>query len=157
MNKGVMSRKESLDMFENCSIAAFGLPTEILGKSPIRQCWRMLVLTWLSIVSVSILAQNVEKSEPVGKIQTIADADSVLADAAAKRVLVEHRFADDQRACYPKFFTTACLDQIKLDHLQEVARLNAIENDAKLFKRRKRAEEHDQALANERAKGEESK
>lgn len=84
---------------------------------------------------------------PSGSIRSVEIADHALTDVEQERSLVEARFADEERACYPKFFVTSCLDAAKEKRRRALAEIQQVEVEANAFKRRARVEERDKALA----------
>ncbi len=99
-------------------------------------------------------AQNSSESSPTdiadryppGTIQSLSVADQALADAQKRRAIVESEFAEETRACYPKFFTTSCMDAAKDKRREALAKIKRIEIEADAFKRRERVKERDKAL-----------
>lgn len=84
---------------------------------------------------------------PAGSIRSVEMADQALKDASQERSSLDARFSEEQRACYPKFFATSCLEDAKERHREARVQLKAIEIEAKEFKRRVRVEERDRNLA----------
>lgn len=91
---------------------------------------------------------------PAGSIQSHESADRALAEAVQQRAIIEDRFARDQRDCYPKFFTTSCLDDAKERRRIALGQVRAVEVEANTYKRRARVLERDKALAERRAQEE---
>lgn len=90
---------------------------------------------------------NIAERYPPGSIQSVETADKVLTDAQQERARAEAKFADDERACYPKFFVTSCVDAAKEERRRTLAQVQQVEVEANAFKRRARVEERDRALA----------
>jgi colicin import membrane protein len=84
---------------------------------------------------------------PSGSIQSVKTADQALADVQQQRSSVEAGFADEERACYKKFFVTSCVDAAKEVRRRALVELQQVEIEANAFKRRARVEERDKALA----------
>jgi hypothetical protein len=91
---------------------------------------------------------------PAGSIHSVETAERALTEVEKQRSRIETRFAESEVACYTKFFATACLDAAKEQRRQELAELRPIEIEANATKRRARAAERDQALADKRAEEE---
>ena len=89
---------------------------------------------------------------PAGSILSLEVAEHALVEAGQERTGIEARYAADERACYPKFFATACLDRAKERRRIGLARVRPVELEANSFKRRFRVVERDQALVEERAR-----
>lgn len=102
----------------------------------------------------SAASANLIKRYPAGSIQSIEVADQALEEAGRARAGIETLFAEDQRACYPKFFTTSCLEDAKERRRHTLAQVRPIEVEAGGFKRHARVLERDKDLAEKRAKDE---
>lgn len=135
---------------------------------PRRAKWRRIAVLLLVSGAASWLAQSwaadapagtpvpqqLSERYPAGSIQSVEAAERALSAAARERAEIEARYRSAERACYPKFFTTACLDGAKERRRVALARLRPIEIEAKSFKRRARVAEREQALAEQRAQDE---
>jgi colicin import membrane protein len=84
---------------------------------------------------------------PSGSIQSVKTADQALADVKQQRSLVEARFAEEERACYPKFFVTSCVNDAKEMRRRALVELQQIEVEANAFKRRAKVRDRDRAVA----------
>jgi hypothetical protein len=91
---------------------------------------------------------------PSGSIRSEQVADQALKEIEAERKTVEARFAENERACYDKFFATSCMQKAKDARRDSLAKLRAIEVEAHTFKRRQRADDHERAAAERTAKRE---
>lgn len=91
---------------------------------------------------------------PTGSIQSIEIADAALAAVTAERASIEARFAEDDRACLPKFFATACQENAKERRRAALSQIRPVEVEANGFKRRTRVIERDQALSERQAQDE---
>ncbi|MGN6703991.1 MAG: hypothetical protein ACTHKB_13650, partial [Burkholderiaceae bacterium] len=80
------------------------------------------------------------------RIESHAQADQGLADAAAARKEVEARFAEESRGCQQRFFATSCLDDAKERRRAALKEIRAREIAADAYLRRERADERDAAL-----------
>jgi colicin import membrane protein len=88
---------------------------------------------------------------PSGSIRSVQAADQALAEMEQARSHIETNFAEDERACFSKFFVTSCMDVAKEARRQALAQIRQVEVEANAFKRRARAEERDRALAEKAA------
>lgn len=84
---------------------------------------------------------------PGGTIASVETAERALAEASASRADIEAVHATAKRACYPAFFSTACLDKAAEQRRTDLASLRPVEIEAEIFKRRARVIERDNALA----------
>lgn len=84
---------------------------------------------------------------PSGSIQSVKTADQALADVKQQRALVEAKFAEEERACYPKIFVTSCVNDAKELRRRALVELQQIEVEANAFKRRAKVRDRDRALA----------
>lgn len=99
-------------------------------------------------------ADAVAQRYPAGSIANVETADKALADADRERKLVDARYMQEQADCYPKFFTTACLDEAKERHRAALAQLRSVEVEANAFKRKAKVIERDRSLEERRAQDE---
>ena len=91
---------------------------------------------------------------PAGSIQSTEQADVALADAKESRTKLEQRFEAEQQLCYPKFFTTACLNKATERKRLDLQAVKKIEIEANAYIRHARVEKRDRKLqekARERA------
>jgi len=84
---------------------------------------------------------------PPGSIRSVEHADRALTDVQQERARVEAEYTNEERACYPKFFVTSCVDAAKERRRHALAQIQQVEVEANAFKRRARVEERDKALA----------
>lgn len=73
---------------------------------------------------------------------------------ARERAAIETRYAEEERACHPKFFATSCIEQAKERRRKATMELRAVENEANVYKRRARVEERDKVLEEKRLQAE---
>ena len=91
---------------------------------------------------------------PADSIQSEENAKSALKEVDEARDRIEQRYAREQRACYPKFFTTACLDKATERRRQDLASVRKIEVEAKAYLRKAKVVERDRKLAEKAAENE---
>lgn len=101
-----------------------------------------------------VTADAVAQRYPAGSIANVETADKALADVDRERKLVDARYMQEQADCYPKFFTTACLDEAKERHRAALAQLRTVEVEANAFKRKAKIIERDRSLEERRAQDE---
>ena len=128
------------------------------------QCMVRLFLTVLAafILSVSAFTQpagetadtSVAERYPSGSIKSVETAERALTDVGKEREAVKMRFAEDERACYNRFFVASCLEDAKERRRSALERLRNIENEANLYERQARVQERDKALVEKRAQDE---
>ncbi|WP_019141262.1 hypothetical protein [Noviherbaspirillum massiliense] len=105
----------------------------------------------------SAMAQNadpaarVASAYPAGSIRTVESADQALAEAGKARAAVKERYTQEERACYGRFFASACIDDAKERRRAAFARIRPVEIEANAFKRQAKVDARDQALANRQA------
>lgn len=99
-------------------------------------------------------SENLVKRYPAGSIQSIEMADQALEEVSRARADTEALFAEDERACYPKFFATSCLENAKERRRHVLAQLRRIEVEAGGFKRHARVLARDRDLAEKQMKDE---
>jgi colicin import membrane protein len=88
---------------------------------------------------------------PAGSIRSELLADQALAAAQKERADIEARYLAEQRACYERFFVTACMEAAKERHHATLEQVRPIEIEAEKFKRQQRVAEREKALAEKRA------
>ncbi|MES2538024.1 MAG: hypothetical protein V4632_19355 [Pseudomonadota bacterium] len=87
---------------------------------------------------------------PPGSIKSVDAADRALSEISKEQERIEAQHAAEELACYPKFFTTSCMDEAKERRRYALAQLRPIEIQAERFKRRDVVEKRDKALAEKR-------
>jgi colicin import membrane protein len=135
-----------------------------------RSCAGLSIATVLALLAVSSFAQGNSPPEvmpssgpalqasasfaaryPNGSIRSEQLADQVLAAAQKERADIEVRYVAEQRACYERFFVTACMEAAKERHHDALEQVRPVEVEAEKFKRQQRVAERDKALAEKRA------
>lgn len=104
-----------------------------------------------------VLAYTVEgvvARYPADSIQSVETANAALADVKEAQAKLEARFEAEQQLCYPKFFTTACLNKATERKRLDLQLVKKIEIEANAYIRHARVEKRDRKLeekARERA------
>ncbi len=88
---------------------------------------------------------------PTGSIQSQEAASSALEMVTAARANIDARYKLDQRACYPKFFTTSCLNKATERRRVELLLVKPVEIEANAYVRQARVVERDRRLAEKAA------
>lgn len=88
---------------------------------------------------------------PAGSIQSEEAASAALETVTEARSNIEARFAADQRTCYPKFFTTSCLNKAAERRRLDLLLVRPLEIEANAYTRRAKVEERDRRLAEKAA------
>ncbi len=88
---------------------------------------------------------------PAGSIQSEEAASAALEAVNEARSNIEARFAVDQRTCYPKFFTTSCLNKAAERRRLDLLLIRPLEIEANAYTRRAKVEERDRRLAEKAA------
>lgn len=101
--------------------------------------------------------QTLRERYPVDSIQSTETSRQALLDVKQMRTRIEARYEEDKKACYPKFFTTICLDKVKDKQRQDLANLRPIEVEANAFNRKQRVVERDRRLAEKAVKDEQER
>ncbi|NUT62497.1 hypothetical protein [Herbaspirillum sp. C9C3] len=92
---------------------------------------------------------------PAGSIKSDELAQKALEEAAEDRQAAELRYILDQRACYPKFLVSDCLEAARDRKRLTDKGIKAVEYEAKVFQRQAAVDDRDRSLAEQRAKDEE--
>ncbi len=91
-------------------------------------------------------ATHLPVQPPAEKFASTEEAEKALALASDEDARIEAKLIADERACYPRFFTTWCLDKATEARHVALKKVRAIEIEARQFIRRTRANEHDKEL-----------
>jgi membrane protein involved in colicin uptake len=78
-------------------------------------------------------------------------ADAALAATSKEHDRIDIQLIRDQRVCYKKFFVSSCLEKVRDQHRAETKKIKNIEIEANTYLRQARADDRDQALADQRA------
>lgn len=81
-----------------------------------------------------------------GAIQSVETADQALEEVSAARKEMAPQFAAEERACYDRFFTNRCLDDVEERERLAMQQLRRVEVEANAFKRRDKVERRDARL-----------
>ena len=79
-------------------------------------------------------------------VQSVEQADAVLAQVARDRAAAEAEYTAGEGVCYSKFFVNNCLDKIKEERRARLAGLRVLEIDANHFKRKSAVDLRDREL-----------
>lgn len=93
---------------------------------------------------------------PADAIQSTTMANDAVKEVAESRVKLEARHAAEEQLCYPKFFTTSCLNKAAERKRLDLLSVRAIEIEANAYIRHARVETRDRKLE-EKAKEREAK
>lgn len=88
---------------------------------------------------------------PAGSIHSQEAASSALEMVTTARANIEARYKLDQRVCYPKFFTTSCLNKATERRRIELLLIKPVEVEANAYLRQARVVERDKRLAEKAA------
>lgn len=91
---------------------------------------------------------------PSGTIDSVEHADAALAQSNLEREIIDDQYLDAQRGCYQKFFVSHCLEVAKERNRVAVKQVKEVEVEANAFKRKAKADDRDQVLADQRQKDE---
>jgi len=115
-------------------------------------------MNWFSAVLLVMLCSACASTQPTvdtnvkidfpstTRIESVAQADTVLAAVALSRSQIEWRFQQKEQICYNQFFVNSCLLDARQQRRIDLARVKKSEVEAKFFKRKNRVEEMDKAL-----------
>lgn len=111
---------------------------------PVSQVWAQSPEVDASITSYTVTA--VVQRYPSGSIQSGETANQAIKDVGESRQKIDARYAAEKQACYPKFFTNACLNKAKERHYESLQAVRPIELEANSYIRHARVSERDQRL-----------
>lgn len=83
---------------------------------------------------------------PADSIQSTEKANEALKDVSAARTKLDARLAAEEQVCYPKFFTTSCLNKAAERKRLDLLSVRAIEIEANAYIRHARVEKRDRKL-----------
>ncbi len=92
---------------------------------------------------------------PAGSIKSVEMAQKALDEAAEDRQVLDVRYILDQRACYPKFLVSDCLEVAKDRKRVAEKAIKQVEYEANVFQRQANVDDRDRSLAEQHAKDEE--
>ncbi|MFJ3055090.1 hypothetical protein [Herbaspirillum sp. NPDC087042] len=92
---------------------------------------------------------------PAGSIKSVEMAQQALDEASEDRQVLDIRYILDQRACYPKFLVSACLEAAKDRKRVAEKAIKQVEYEANVFQRQATVDDRDRSLAEQHAKDEE--
>ncbi len=104
--------------------------------------------------ALSYTIDEVVQRYPADSIQSTEAANEALKDVSAARARLDARLAAEEQVCYPKFFTTSCLNKAAERKRLDLLSVRAIEIEANAYIRHARVEKRDRKLeeaARERA------
>jgi colicin import membrane protein len=92
-------------------------------------------------------AESIAARYHEGSIQSVEAADQALAEVRSAREKITPQFAAEERACYDRFFTNLCLDDVEERKRSAMQQLRRVEVEANAFKRRDKVERRDDRKA----------
>lgn len=101
--------------------------------------------------------QTLRERYPASSIHSTETSRQALLEVKQMRMRIETRFEEEQKACYPKFFTNICLNKAKDKQRQDLLNLRPIEIEANAFNRKQRVVERDRRLAEKAVKDEQER
>ncbi len=115
---------------------------------------RLLVLG-IALMGAPSLGHAQQDSKPaIGTYASAADADRAIDMAATEIVQAEERYRVEERACYRKFLTTACVDAAASRRRAALAKWRSVGVEARAWLRKDKADRRDAALAKRRSEDE---
>jgi len=128
--------------------------------SDMKSCFKSIVLASCLISASVVLAQpqpvdasilnysvtDVVQRYPAGSIKSGNAADQAIKDVDESRKKIELRHEAQKQACYPKFFTNACLNKATEQRYVDLQAVRPIELEANSYIRHARVSERDQRL-----------
>lgn len=125
-----------------------------------KSCFKSIVLASCLIPASLVLAQSqpvdasilnysvtdVVQRYPAGSIKSGDTADQAIKDVTDGRKKIELRHEAEKQACYPRFFTNACLNKATEKRYVDLQAVRPIELEANSYIRHARVSERDQRL-----------
>lgn len=100
----------------------------------------------LTDVESGTAAEGITARYAEGRFESIEMADRALAEVSTAREKIRQQFAMEERACYDRFFTNRCLNEVKDRERSALVQLRHVEVDANAYKRREKVERRDERL-----------
>lgn len=113
--------------------------------------WAQAPATLDDAALLAYSVQDAVNQYPTGSIKSQETAASALEMVTTARANIEARYKVDQRLCYPKFFTTSCLDKATERRRVELLLVKSVEVEANAYLRQARVVERDRRLAEKAA------
>lgn len=89
-------------------------------------------------------ADRVEQIFPLGSVTSFERADAALGQAQSASLRIEWMGYDLEVACYQRFFTQSCLNEVKASVRDSLHKLRSLEIEAEQFKRFERDRQNEQ-------------
>jgi colicin import membrane protein len=83
---------------------------------------------------------------PKDSIRSTGTADRALQESKQMRAQIENTYLHEQRVCFPKFFSSSCMERAKDARREALASVHSVEIEANAFKRRANAAERDREV-----------
>lgn len=97
-------------------------------------------------LAAGLLLAGAAQAQAGTPLQSVEQADTLLAQVARDRAAAESDYAASEQVCYSKFFVNNCLDKAKEARRTRLAALRTQEIDANYFKRKQAVEQRDREL-----------
>ena len=112
---------------------------------------RLITLGMVLMTGIASLAHAQQANPPAPAPYTSAEeANRAIAKATDEIARAEEKYRTEERACYRKFLTTACLDAAASRRRAALANWRTVVVEAKAWLRKDKADRRDQALAQRR-------
>lgn len=95
---------------------------------------------------IDAAVRQLETSFPHGSIDSMTMVGNVIDAAAKTKAHVQAWYLQSEHDCYDHFFVTACLNQLRVKHVQYNDTVQKILVEAKAFQRKQHIDELDEAL-----------
>ena len=112
---------------------------------------RTVALVAALILPASGFAQAASSAFPPSSIDSAQKAEQALAALESERAGALTRFAQEEQACYARFFVNRCLDKVREQRRQALAPLADLELEARRYLRLERAQERERDAQQRRA------
>lgn len=127
--------------------------------APLLLCMQFAQAQSATAESAEILSYSIDplvQRYPADSIQSTPMANDALKEVTEARAKLEARHAAEEQLCYPKFFTTSCLNKAAERKRLDLLSVRAIEIEANAYIRHARVETRDRKLE-EKAREREAK
>lgn len=100
----------------------------------------------MSDAQIESAVRQLETNFPKGSIDSMSMVGNVIQLAAKTKADLQQWYLQSEQGCYERFFVTACLNKLRVDHVRYNDSVQRVLIEAKAFQRKHHIEELDEAL-----------
>jgi len=119
-----------------------------------KRMWAALLYVLASAMAHAVDLEG-SRAASVTKVTSLEEAEQVLSLVQAERSRITSRYAEQEQACYQRFFVNRCIDEARQQRRDAMQPLDALELEAERFEREQRAEQRERGVQQRRAEAQE--